>query len=54
MSVSHNTHTETDVLLMCINYMPLFTTVYNATEAVSITSRSYLQEYITLQKRYKN
>jgi hypothetical protein len=27
---------------------------YNATEAVPITSRYYLQEHITLQKRYKN
>ena len=27
---------------------------YNATEAVPITSRYYLQEYITLQKRNEN
>jgi hypothetical protein len=32
----------------------LFERIYNATEAVPITSRYYLQEYITLQKRYKN
>jgi hypothetical protein len=32
----------------------LFTRIYNATEAVPIASRYYLQEYITLQKRYQN
>ena len=31
----------------------LYTRIYNATEAVPITSRYYLQEYITLQKSYK-
>jgi hypothetical protein len=28
--------------------------IYNATEAVPIISRYYLQEYVTLQKRFKN
>ena len=32
----------------------LFTRIFNATEAVPITTRYYLQVYITLQKRYKN
>ena len=48
-------------VILCIHayldrgYLPLLCTrIYNATEAVPITSRYYLQEYITLQKRYKN
>jgi hypothetical protein len=42
-------------IVVPLNTLPiLFTRIYNATDAVPIPFCYYLQEYIMLQKRYKN